>query len=192
MMVFCDVPMPPEEVEAKHSVVSAPSPTLTQEYLKEILNYDPETGIWTWKVRTACCVHVGDIAGTFNTPYRRITIGLQMYKASRLAFLYMEGSLPPPHLDVDHRNRVKSDDSWTNLRLATAQQNSQNTPMSRRNTSGFKGVCWHKTHHCWIAQSRVNGVIKFLGYFSTPELASAAYLAFVTPLHDEFLGETKT
>jgi hypothetical protein len=99
---------------------------LTQERLKEILHYDPETGMWTWiKERKYMNILVGSIAGTVKSNgYLYIGIDRKQYRASRLAFLYMTGKLPPD--EVDHKNRVRLYNRWSNLRLVTHSENQQN------------------------------------------------------------------
>lgn len=98
---------------------------LTQEYLKSILHYAPETGIFTWIVCLSNRAKIGSIAGTIrNNGYSKINIGGQLYYAHRLAWLYMTGKWPKEH--VDHKDNVRANNKWKNLREATYSQNNKN------------------------------------------------------------------
>lgn len=81
----------------------------------------------------------------------------------------------PDGFDTDHINRDKLDNRRINLRTVTRQLNMNNCDPQRNNTSGYRGVSWHKQRSKWSARTKVNGVYKSLGLFSTPEAASKAY-----------------
>lgn len=98
---------------------------LTQARLKELLHYDPETGVWTRLVATSNSIRIGDVAGGVNHGYVRISVDGRKYSAHRLAFLYQTGAWPSA--EVDHWNLDKADNSWGNLRGATRSQNIANT-----------------------------------------------------------------
>ena len=118
------------------------SKELTQEYLKEILYYDPETGLWFWfkEVRNS-----GRLAGSKDHGYVSILINSKKrYLAHRLAFLYMLGRWPEK--EVDHKDNVKNNNAWDNLRECTSRQNMANRPASKRNKLGVKGVSYHKNN----------------------------------------------
>ena len=158
------------------------SDNLTQEYLKEILSYDTETGLFTWKQRTAYRLKVGDIAGCLDDlGYVKITIKYTRYGAHRLAWLYCYGEFPP--LEIDHINRNRSDNRIDNLRLADRCLNTQNTNMRSNNSSGYRGVSYYKANGKWKAQIRSNKKWHNLGYHDTPELASGAYEEAKRKLH---------
>lgn len=110
---------------------------LTQDRLKELLEYNPETGIFRRK--TSYGAHVaGNRAGTIcSNGYRAITIANQAYKEHRLAFLYILGYIPK---SIDHINTDRADNRWINLREATYKENKQNVGLMKSNTSGIKGV----------------------------------------------------
>ena len=99
---------------------------LTQEILQHILNYDPETGIWTWRnPLPRSKVKPGDQAGRITTGGRRqLRIASGFYYSARLACLYMTGDWPKEQMD--HINRIRDDDRWINLREANQSQNSYN------------------------------------------------------------------
>lgn len=153
---------------------------LTAERLRELLSYDPFTGLFTWRVsRGGMCA--GMIAGTHDKDgYTQISIDSRLYKASRLAWFYIKGEWPG--FEVDHRNTTRSDNSWDNLRQATNAQNKQNIRKAHADSkSGFLGVCANRGR--WQAEIQVNGKKKHIGYFDTPELAHAAYLEAKVELH---------
>ena len=148
---------------------------LTQEYLKSILDYNPETGIFTWKIRPAYCINIGDIAGCLNKNdgYIRIQINNKSYQAHRLVWLYMTGNCPIK--TIDHINHIRTDNRIINLRDITQRENQYNRSENKNNSSGYKGVSWHKKANKWHARIRVNGKQIHLGYFTDKEEASQAY-----------------
>lgn len=87
---------------------------------------------------------------------------------------------------TDHISGNKLDNRRENLRIATNAQNLRNRGKQRNNTTGFKGVAWHRASGKWTAQIVVNGKKRFLGYFTTPEAAHEAYTAAAKELHGEF------
>lgn len=92
----------------------------------------------------------------------------------------------PDELEVDHRDGNGLNNRRGNLRLATRSQNNQNRNTGVNNTSGYKGVTWHKAKGKWNARIKINGKRRNLGYFSNPESAAAAYAAASSELHGEF------
>jgi len=158
---------------------------LTQERLKELLSYDPESGIFIRKTRSANCVNVGDVAGSVSTKgYIIISIENRYYKAHRLAWLYINGSMPIN--SIDHINCNKTDNRILNLRHATNAENIRNQGLRSTNKSGFIGVSFSKHAKKWQAQIKVNNKNRKLGYFSTPEEASEAYQCAAKQHHEEF------
>jgi hypothetical protein len=150
--------------------------TLTQERLKEVLNYCPESGVFVWIGKTAGQRKFGNVAGTTSVSgYRDIKVDGTLFRAHRLAWLYVYGEFPPDQ--IDHINREKADNRLVNLRAVTQSENQHNSNLKITNKSGFKGVCYHKNNKKWCAQIRLNSVSKNLGYFASPEAAGAAYLA---------------
>jgi len=155
---------------------------LTQERLKELLAYDPETGVFTNRTTRNPRSPIGSEAGYVNTiGYRVIQVAKTKVHAHRLAWLYVYGYLPK--VQIDHINRVPSDNRLSNLRLATAAENSQNTKICRRNTSGHKGVTWHKHNKKWQAQLAVNNRHLYLGQFDSIEAAVSARAEAVKKYH---------
>lgn len=155
---------------------------LTAERLREALHYDHETGVFTWRSRTSNRVKIGDIAGAIDlNGYRLIGVDGRLYKAHRLAWLYVYGRWPVKQ--IDHINGVRDDNRFANLREATSGENHQNITRRSDNTSGFIGVTWHRQNMKWMAQIRVDGRYHYLGCFNTSEEANAAYLKAKADLH---------
>ena len=151
----------------------ATAPTLTAEQLRSILHYDPATGIFTWKVRTANSVKVGAVAGYSSVGgYLQIKVCSRLHLAHRLAWLHVYGSWPKDQ--IDHINRNRSDNRIANLREVSSKQNHQNRSKPSNNTSGHPGVCWHKRDSKWQATIMHDYKHIHLGYFTDIEAAIAA------------------
>lgn len=149
--------------------------SITQDELKELLHYDPETGVFTWNITTRGKVIKGNVAGYRGTwGYICITLRYKHYRAHRLAWLYVTGRLPKHQ--IDHINGDRLDNRLCNLREATNTENRQNVGKQENNISGFTGVSWDKRKSKWRATIQYNRKHIFLGYFTTPELAYEAYL----------------
>ncbi len=157
--------------------------TITLERLKSLLRYEPETGIFTWLVARRGLAKVGGLAGTkHNEGYWQITVDGRRYLSHRLAWLYMTGSWP--EADIDHRNGIRGDCRFTNLREATRTENKQNeNAPHRRSRAGLRGVSWHKAGKGWEARIRCNGTRKHLGVFATKEEAHFAYVQAKAAFH---------
>ncbi len=150
------------------------SADLTAARLREVLHYDPATGVFTWLVTNSNRAVAGSIAGTVETGkwhYVQISIDGQRNRAHRLAFLYMRGSWPLHQMD--HEDRNPSNNRWLNLRPATNKQNAENTT-PRNNSSGHRGVRWHKPRCKWAARITHNGVERHLGLFENLDDAISA------------------
>lgn len=156
--------------------------------LRELLDYDPRTGVFTWRIkrrgRPYGHIPAGTRAGSlWATGYRIICIDGKSYRAGRLAFLWMTGKWPPNL--VDHINLDRSDDRWCNLRKATRTQNGANRPVHTNNALGMKGVCYEASRKKYKAYIMVCGRTMNLGRFNTAEEAQAAY----TIAADKYFGE---
>jgi len=147
--------------------------TLTQKYLKELLHYDPETGIFTRLTKPANRVNIGDIAGSLRPDgYLEIGVKGSRYLSHRLAFLYMTGEFPDK--GIDHVNHQRGDNRWNNIRCATQQKNMRNASKSKANTSGVTGVYWRKDRNRWRAMIKVDNKQIYLGMFIDLEDAANA------------------
>lgn len=157
----------------------------TPEELRELLDYDPETGIFTWKVKVRSQTVIGEEAGGLSGKgYGRIQIKGVRYYTHRLAWYYHYGVEPKEQ--IDHVNGVKGDNRLSNLREATNAENNRNQGKQSNNTSGFKGVSLKKSTKKFVAECWVNGKKHFLGSYDTAELAHEAYKAFAKEHHGDF------
>jgi len=157
---------------------------LTAEFLREILDYNPSTGEFRWKRNLSNRRSQGQVAGCIcsRSGYNLIGIRGRIYKANRLAWLYMHGAWPEQF--IDHINGVTSDDRLSNLRQATHQQNLCNRKKQANNTSGYKGV--HRHQGRWRARIAVKGRHISLGVYSNPEDAHRAYAQAAERYHGDF------
>lgn len=159
-------------------------PLITQQRLKELLHYDQDTGVFT-RISSRLSTCVNKPAGGINYDgYRRIYLDGKNYFAQRLAFLYVHGSWPS--LQMDHINGKRDDNRMANLREATSSENKHNQVLSRKNKSGFKGVCWHKSAKKWQARVMLNGKAQYLGLFENIEDAADATREARNKLHGKF------
>ena len=156
---------------------------LTQERLKELLHYEPETGALTWIVSRGR-VRAGYVAGrTSSNTYQQVCIEGKRYLSHRLAFLYMTGMIPT---EVDHKNGDPSDNRWANLRGTTRSGNSRNRRRSKNNTSGVKGVSLVKSTGRWGVTLYINGKNRNLGTYDDIELAEFIAQEAREKYHGEF------
>jgi HNH endonuclease len=152
-------------------------PELTAERLLEILDYAPDTGIFTWRPRPGKRLwnssHAGKPAGQLSERgYIRIEIGGKRYRAHRLAHLWMVGKWPGS--SIDHVDRNRADNRWSKLRPATPSQQIANQEPSRRNKSGVRGVYFDKERAVWRSIIEVDGRERYLGRFKDFEDAVSA------------------
>lgn len=159
-------------------------PDISQKELQELLEYAPETGVFTWKVSLNSRGRAGSPAGCLNSDgYVCIGIRGKLYVAHRLAFLYMLGNFPEQQ--ADHINGIRTDNRWANLRQLTLKENTQNrrrAPPTNK-SSGVLGVTKNAKGLPWRARIKVDGKKVGLGSFATLEEASAAYVEAKRRMH---------
>jgi hypothetical protein len=154
---------------------------LSSEHLRELVHYEPETGVFTWIKRRRGSMQPGKPAGSFNKDgYRKIQIYGESHLAHRLAWLYVHGEWPAERLD--HKNRNKADNRIDNLRLSSPSLNSQNRSRADKdNRVGVLGV--RARGRRFVAAITVDKKIQHLGTFDTVEMAQSAYLAAKRQMH---------
>lgn len=152
---------------------------LTLDSLKALVEYDPSTGVFTWRARQR--MRAGKVAGgPAARGYRRIFVAGVSYLEHRLAWFYMTGRLPTN--DIDHINGRRGDNRYANLREATRALNLENQRAARSdNTTGLLGVSVN--HRGFSARIWVGGRCVHLGTFQTADLAHQAYLSAKRELH---------
>lgn len=145
---------------------------ITQERLRYLLHYDTETGIFTWLHPTSNRVTVGRQAGNLDAlGYIQMSIDGKDYRGHRLAWLYMTGCVP--EAEVDHINRIRSDNRWANLRSATREENARNRVAYRNNKLGIKGVARKGSRYS--ARIWMDGASRLIGWYDTAEQAHEAF-----------------
>jgi len=168
----------------KSAEKNKPEQILDVKNVSNYLDYDPETGIFTWKVKTKTSSD-GDVAGHANwRGYVSIWINGKPHYAHRLAWAFCNGSWPIG--DIDHINEDKSDNKICNLRLAIRSENMFNRGRNKNNTSGMKGVVFCKTTQKWRGQIMVDRKSVNLGRFKTKEEAANAYMRKAQEVRGEF------
>src|SRR5258706_14634699 len=147
------------------------SVSISHEELLTRLEYNKETGHFSWKKVKSKRVKVGDRAGTEHHGYRYITLNDKSYSENRLAWFYILGEWPKGI--IDHKNLDRADNRWENLWERTDSQNQHNTTAQLNNKLGFQGVI--RQGKKYRARININGVRYRLGDFETPEQAATAY-----------------
>lgn len=156
-------------------------PELTAERLRELLHYDPETGLFTWIVNRGC-IKAGTQAGCIDDGYVKILVCGRKYRANRLAWLYMTGEWPRKL--VDHEDTDRANNRWSNLRELTFVENLQNRRKARSDSrTGLLGVTYDKRANLYFARIVVNGKRLRFGYSQDPEVSSRAYVEAKRRLH---------
>lgn len=162
-----------------------------------ILDYDPDTGVFTWRPRPREYFATRRAYSTWNaryagavskspdaTGYLLISINKRRYKAHRLVWLYMTGRWPTSL--IDHIDGDRANNRFSNLREATPSQNAANSRARSDNHTGIRGVTWHEMRGKWRARIRAFGKEKHLGLFDNIDDAAAAYERAALELRGEF------
>lgn len=150
--------------EAVNKPVYSLEHPLSQEDLKEVLVYNEDTGDFIWLKRLGRRGKVGSVAGSNNSNYICIRINRVGYLAHRLAYLYVEGFVPP---QVDHEDHDGLNNKWLNLRAADNKLNHKNKSLLKTNKSGFNGVCYYPAQQKWRVSITVEGTQRSIGSFDT-------------------------
>jgi hypothetical protein len=146
---------------------------ITQKELKELLQYNENTGIFTWLCDRGTNKVKNKIAGSIHSDgYIIIRINRKEYLAHRLAWFYVYREWPKGQ--IDHINGIKNDNRITNLRNVTNRENCQNYTIHRNGK--LVGATYKKAKNKWQSQIQINGKAKHLGLYNTEQEAHEAYL----------------
>lgn len=177
----------------------AKTDSITQARLKELLHYDPDSGLFKRRIGRTGSAKKGMVAGgQMICGYVSIKIDGIPCLAHRLAFLYQEGEIP---IEVDHKNHIRNDNRWDNLRHATRSINQRNASRRADNTSGLTGVSWNTRKRKWIVQVADGDDRGYIGAYQTLFDAACAVKAAhrkqgfhanhgdsVVARHDKYMG----
>jgi hypothetical protein len=156
---------------------------ISQKRLHELVEYDPETGLFTATVSRGH-VKAGTVLGGDNGDgYIKFSLDGNDYFAHRLAFLYVHGYLPDV---VDHANGIRSDNRIANIRVADNSLNARNSSKKRYSLSRFKGASFDKRRKKWVAHIRAGGNLIYLGRHNTDVEAAFAYDVASLEMHGEY------
>ena len=160
---------------------------ITSADLTDVLEYDPVTGHFTWVGEKSYPRMRGKRAGVLQpNGYRNIQIDGARYHEHKLAFIYMHGSAPS--LPIDHKNGIKSDNRWENLRAVKHADNMHNQRRPHKNNrSGFLGVVIRPNSSRFWSKIRVGNKNIHLGVFDTAEEAHSAYIKAKMAMHSGYL-----
>ena len=186
---------------------------ISPELVRELLDYDPETGVLTWRYRSSEHFVAPRYAASWNARYAGSTAGYivrstkdsykvlgvditikgvtKHFRAHRIAWMHFYGVQAPE--TIDHINRDALDNRIGNLRAASVHLNAWNKSKPTHNTSGIVGVYWEKKYSKWFALVWGNGPRKFLGYYDeklgAAKAVAKARLERGLPMHNhsEFL-----
>jgi len=164
---------------------------MNQSEAKRLWQYEPETGKLYWRIAPRKGVSVGAEVRSFDGRYLNVKYKKKKYSVHRVVWLLMCGVWPPKHMD--HLNGDMTDNRFSNLRLATARQNSYNRHKRPANKTGYRGVYFAGNGSTrYRARIRVNGKLTDLGYYDDPRNAHAAYCFAACELHGEFVNLERT
>ena len=167
---------------------------ITPESIRDLLDYDPDSGVFTWRKRdirwfksykgwaTWNGKFAGKRAGRVWTSPRTGYQSRHLYllgknnNEHRLVWMWMTGNTPP--LQIDHINRDATDNRWSNLRSTEGFSNNMNMSMHSSNTSGVTGVSWFKPAKKWAAKCELSGKRYYLGYFNNLDEAAMEVMEF--------------
>ena len=153
------------------------------EALREHFDYNPDTGVITWRKPAAKRCRVGEVAGIINDAgYVLLSLRSTKLRGHRVAWAMHHGSWPTD--EIDHINNNRADNRLVNLRLATRRQNAVNQP-GRGSNTGVKGVYWHRNRYLVMARDQT-GYNTYLGRYKTIEEAKLVYDDFIVRTRGEF------
>lgn len=160
-----------------------PKVALTPERLRELVCYDPETGVFTRVAGNRSDLHGHKARPTGKDKYPKMALDGVKYSCHRLAWFWVHKEWPQE--EVDHINGDRTDNRISNLRAVSRLLNAQNIrTLNRKNTSGFTGVSFAKDKGKWVVRIKTPGKYRHVGYFSSKEEAGAAYVEAKRRFHE--------
>lgn len=156
----------------------------SQKELLEVFDYNPFTGILTWRVSTGPRAVVGEEAGYVDVNYRKVEVFGQRYLVHRIIWCMVHGVWPD--FFIDHENLNKYDNRLSNLRPASRGENNHNRGLLVNNTSGVKGVSWHRQKQQWYARVAYKKVTVFAKMFDLLQDAENAVRFVRQQIHKEY------
>ena len=139
---------------------------------REYFNYCPETGVMLWRKSPGGRVAVGrEVGPGMNDGYKTVALHGKHYMVHRVIWLLMTGSFPPKQ--IDHKNQIRADNRWRNLRAVTNQENQCNAKLRDDSTSGITGIGWSKACGKWMARIQFKGKRIGLGFYDDLAVAIA-------------------
>ena len=160
---------------------------------RELFNYDPDTGLLTWKISRSSRIKIGQVAGSLKTcnknkPYEHYYLHVGFAEGRimnhRIIWEMMTGEPPPRNMQIDHRDGDGTNNRWANLRLASPSQNMGNRSRNKSRKYDLpKGIVWHKRDKIYIA--RLNGTA--VKYSKSLDVVKAAYAEAAAKYFGEFL-----
>lgn len=167
-----------------NSIRKAERAHVTADYARQILDYDPETGVFRWRSRPGRRCIIGAVATAIQKGRNTVKLGGTRFQASNVAWLCVHGEWPD--FEVDHHDQNKFNDAIGNLRPSNTSKNMMNRGKTAANKSGFKGVSPHGDGFVvWIG---VDNRKYYLGWFKEASQGAAAYRIAASVLHGEFSG----
>jgi hypothetical protein len=136
---------------------------ITVDEVREVFDYDEETGQLIWKIKPCKKVNIGDVAGSYNRGYKKTGYKFATYFIHRLVWAYVHGKFPSN--DIDHIDGDPANNRISNLRAVSHQVNLKNSKLSKRNKSGITGVYWNKKTSKWEIAIGIKGKKSHLGCF---------------------------
>ena len=154
----------------------------TQARLKELFDYDPDTGFVTRKTAVNNRAKIGErLARKTTGGYIQVSVDRRLYAVHHLIWMWVYGEYPQDH--IDHINRMRDDNRLSNLRVVTHAENMLNKSAYSSNWTGTPGVTWYGPTSKWVARIGHKGKKKHLGYFDSLTAARTAYLNAKQQLH---------
>lgn len=161
-----------------------PLPPISE--LSKAFVYDAKSGVLKWRVWRPHLYGKDCVAGSVSSGgYVRVNFRGRFLAVHRVVWALVTGSDPHP-FEVDHRNNKRTDNRFSNLRLASKSSNQHNRLTNSSTLSGVKGVGWYSKYACWRARIMIDKKQILVGYFNSIEAASRSLRSKRRELHKEF------